>query len=73
MNLTEEQRIIISNTLQDVLEEAHQAMKQRLKEQMVSCDNMEQVNNYNSFPTMYFSRLREAAPSSLELIDYKHS
>lgn len=73
MNLTETQRIIISNSLQDVLEEACQSFKQRLKDQAVPCDSMEQVNNYNTFATAYFSRLRDAAPRSLDLIDYKHS
>jgi hypothetical protein len=73
MNLTYTQRIIISTTLQDVLEEAHQSFKQRLKDKAVSCDSMEQVNNYNTFATAYFSRLRDKAPGSVDLIEYTHT
>lgn len=72
MNLTETQRIIIANTLQDVLEEAKQKFNDCLKEMNQGADNQEQMNNYNTFGIAYFTRLRENAPSSLELIDYKH-
>lgn len=72
MNLTEHQRIVISNTLQDVLEEAKNKFNDILKELNQGADSMEQMNNYNTFGTAYFTRLRENAPSSLELIDYKH-
>lgn len=72
MNLTEHQRIVISNALQDVLEEAKIRFKQILAEVNQGAESQEQMNNYNTFHVVYFTRLREQAPSSHELIDYQH-
>lgn len=72
MKLSGDQRDFIANALQDVLEEAKQKMNKMLKEAPVKFDSVEQGNEFNFFAQQYFYKLRIEAPSSLELIDYKH-
>ena len=72
MNLTEQQRLIIANSLQDVLEEAKQRLKLYLIELNTGADTQEQMNNYNTFANSYFNNLRDDAPRALDLIDFNH-
>ena len=72
MNLTEKQRIIIANALQDALELAKFEFDRIIKNQAVPCDSVEQMNNYRSFGTSYFYNLRNDAPRSDDLIDFEH-
>lgn len=72
MNLTDTQRIIIANTLQDVLQEAMYTLQLRLKTQAVPCLTSEQAINYNEFARKYMSSLRIEAPASHELVTFTH-
>ena len=72
MNLTQSQRIIISNALQDVLGGAQVQFEQYLREQNIPCETQEQMENYLKFGRHYFLRLRDKAPRSEDLITYEH-
>ena len=72
MNLTDKQRIIISNALQDALELAKFEFDRIMTNQVVPCDSVEQMNNYRSFGSSYFYNLRNNAPCSHELIEFEH-